>query len=42
LFRIGRRMHSTGFWVLCVVSMSWPLLGMVQNVVCFRSPVQLP
>ena len=42
LLSIGRRMHSTGFWVPWTVSASWPPLGMVQSVVCLRSPVQLP
>jgi Nucleotidyl transferase AbiEii toxin, Type IV TA system len=35
-------MHSTGFWVLCEVSESWPPLAMFQRVVCLRSPVQWP
>jgi hypothetical protein len=42
LFSICRRMHSTGFWVPWVVSVSCPPLGMLQSVVCLRSPVQLP
>jgi hypothetical protein len=39
---IGRRMHSTGFCVLCLVSASCPPLGIVHSVVCLRSPVQCP
>src|SRR5947208_11719207 len=42
LFSIGRRMHSTGFCVPWMVSVSCPPLGMVHSVVCLRSPVQLP
>ena len=31
---LGRRMHSTGFWVPWIVSTSWPPLEMLQSVVC--------
>src|SRR6267142_41818 len=40
LFSIGRRMHSTGFCVPWMVSVSCTPLGMVHSVVCLRSPVQ--
>ena len=29
---LGRRMHSTGFWVPWIVSTSWPPLEMLQSV----------
>jgi hypothetical protein len=40
LFSMGRRMHSTGFCVACLVATSCPPVGMVHSVVCLRSPVQ--
>jgi hypothetical protein len=39
LFSMGLRMHSTGFWVACLVC---PPLPIDHSVVCSRSPVQLP
>jgi len=47
-FRIGRRMHSTGFWVPWIVEVSSReppkalRLAICQRVVCFRSPAQCP
>ena len=42
LFSIGRRMHSTGFCVPCVVSASWARELIDHRVVCLRSPAQWP
>jgi len=40
LFRIGQRMHSTGFRVSWTVSESWCRDEICQGVVCLRSPAR--
>jgi len=42
LFRIGRRMHSTGSCVPWTVAASWSLPEICQRVVCLRSPADGP
>jgi hypothetical protein len=42
LLIIGRRMHSTGFWVPWTVSASCALDEIGHTVVCLRSPDHAP